>query len=90
VGYNLDDKYLTLVVGNMAAFANGGFRLVIGFCYDHLGFSTLYNIMCIVNIILGCTWYLINDNETIFAICVFLGAAVEGGHFSIFPTMIVQ
>ena len=38
IGNTLDDKYLTLVVGNLSSIANGCFRLIFGFLYDKYKF----------------------------------------------------
>lgn len=90
IGNAFEDKYLTLVVGNLASFANGGFRLFFGIAYDYFSFRQVFSILTFVNFILYTTIYFVREEHTLFAIYVFLGAAMEGGNFAIFPTLTVE
>lgn len=90
IGKQFDDKYLTLVVGNLASIANGGFRLFFGVAYDKFGFRCVFSIITLCNFILYTTLYFVNTDKIWFSLYVFLGAAMEGGHFAIFPTLTVE
>jgi nucleoside permease NupC len=59
---DLDTNYLDFVVGNLAAFSNGGFRFVFGLLYDKLKFRRIFNFMLLTNIFIASTFNLIRDN----------------------------
>ena len=48
-------KYVSLIVGNLASFGNGGFRFLAGLSVDYFGFKTSFNINLLINIILAST-----------------------------------
>ena len=87
---NMSDEYLNLVIGNLGAFSNGGFRFIFGLSYDKFKFFNVYKLMLIINIILCFTFIFIVDNKFLFAFYVVLAAAIEGGHFTIFAPFVIE
>lgn len=56
IAVNMSDSYLNLIVGNLGAFSNGGFRFIFGYLYDKFKFQNVYNFMLITNILLCFTF----------------------------------
>lgn len=46
--------------------------------------------MCVINMIICFSLYYVNESKASFTLYVLLAAAVEGGHFSIFPTFVLE
>jgi len=88
--FNYDDRYLSLVVGNLASFGNGGFRLFAGISVDYLGFRTSFNINLMINIFLASTINLIGKYSVCYAIWIFLAAIGEGSCFVQITTLVYE
>ena len=53
--FHYGDKFLSLVVGNLVSFNNGGFRIFAGWMLDAKGFKFSFSLNLIVNIFLAST-----------------------------------
>lgn len=78
------------MVGNLAAFSNGGFRFIFGYLYDKHKFYLVYNYMLFGNVVVCLLITLMRDSQLVFTLLVVSAAAIEGAHFSIFAPFTIE
>lgn len=80
-----DEKFFTSV-GAVASFA-GCMRFIWSFAADHYSFKTVYGVMIGIQIVLAFTFSLVINSKPLFMIWVAIAFWVEGGHFTLAPTV---
>jgi MFS transporter, OFA family, oxalate/formate antiporter len=84
-----NDEFLT-TVGAVSSVFNGTFRYLWGLIMDRTSFKLSYMIMLSVQTVLIVTLYYIAEVKALYLIWISLIVCCEGGHFSLFPTIIAR
>lgn len=87
---DIDDRFLTFV-GSIGSVANGLSRVCWGSMQDRLGFRTNYRIVLITELfVFSLMPWIVQTNQYLYMVCVFMGYASLGAHFVLFPNVMVQ
>lgn len=84
-----DDEFLT-VVGSVSSVFNGSFRYVWGALMDVIGFKKSYAALILIQTVFIMTIFYVADIEALYLIWVSVIVCCEGGHFSLYPTVIAR
>ena len=84
-----DDEFLA-VVGSVSSGFSGTFRYVWGQLMDKTSFKISYAILICIQTILLMTLYYIASVKVLYLLWVSIIVCCEGGHFSLFPTIIAK
>ena len=84
-----DDEFLA-VVGSVSSVFNGSFRYVWGQLMDKTSFKISYAILICTQTLLIMTLYYIASVKALYLIWISIIVCCEGGHFSLFPTIIAK
>jgi MFS family permease len=82
--FGYDDKFLSLIVGNIACFGNGLFRYFFGIMYDKFGFRKCYNFHLIINMITIITLPMVAHLKFMYTLWIFFSAIGEGSIYVLF------
>ena len=83
-----DDYFLTIVGAVSAAWS--GFRFTWAFMMQKMSFKTVYGIMLVMQIAVTIAMYWSTNSRACYMICVWLAIWIQGGHFTILPTICVK
>ena len=86
----IDDDEFLAVVGSVSSVFNGSFRYVWGQLMDKTSFKISYAILICVQTVLIMSLYYIASVKALYLIWVSVILCCEGGHFSLFPTIIAK
>jgi hypothetical protein len=84
-----DDEFLT-IVGSVGSVFNGSFRYFWGQVMDKTSFKFSYGILLALQSALIVTLYYIASVKALYLIWISLILCCEGGHFSLYPTVIAR
>jgi hypothetical protein len=84
-----DDQFLT-IVGSVSSVCNGSFRYLWGQIMDKTSFKISYSILLSVQAVLIVTLYYISSIKALYLIWISMILCCEGGHFSLYPTIIAR
>ncbi|OMJ89822.1 hypothetical protein SteCoe_7903 [Stentor coeruleus] len=84
-----DDEFLT-IVGSVGSIFNGSFRYFWGQVMDKTSFKISYSILLALQAALIVTLYYIASIKALYLIWISLILCCEGGHFSLYPTIIAR
>ena len=83
-----DDHFLTIVGAISAAWS--GFRFTWAFMMQKMSFKTVYGIMLVMQMAVTSAIYWSSQSRASYMICVWLTIWIQGGHFTILPTICVK
>lgn len=84
-----EDQFLA-IVGSIGSIFNGSFRYIWGQLMDKTSFETSYTILICTQTILVMSIYYVATAKATYFIWVCLIMCCEGGHFSLYPTIIAK
>ena len=87
--YGLDD-YLLTWAGSVGSIVNGATRLLMGICYDKIGFKWTFLIINLSSLINSCLSYSAVNYAWLYFICIATNYIAIGGVFAIFPASVVK
>lgn len=84
-----NDEFLT-IVGSVSSIFNGSFRYIWGWVMDKTSFKKSYTALIIIQTVFIMTLYYVASIEALYLIWVCVIVCCEGGHFSLYPTVIAR
>ena len=85
------DDYTLTVIGSIGSLANGGSRVIMGPLQDKVGFSRVYLVVLITELLVcSLSTTVVTVNSTLYFMFVFAAFGCLGSHFTMFPGIMLK